>query len=235
MQRKLSFLYPVVGAALVVLSSCEKQAPFPHKTVPLTEFHETLDAKEIFRRSDFYNMSSWVVPDKNGDLKIQLGKESAVRNLWTRGNAPFGFSMHGGAEKTVRIDIPPIGASASVDVPFSFEVPWSLSADAVPDIYKRLFEVGLFQSGEFCYDFGEDMPFICIDPDIRLVLPPCMAPDPEDLNVMPEENGYQFYVQYCGPSSEDVSMVASFAGRESYRKRNVASGEKKIEGRQGMA
>ena len=211
MRRKHSILYLVVGATLLLLLSCkEKQVPSSITTIALEEFHETLDAKEIFRRSDYYNMSDWVVPDDKGDLKIQLEKESTARSLWMRNDAPLGFSMQGGAEKTVRIDIPPIGEAASMDVPFSFEVPWSLSADAVPDIYKRLFEIGLHQGGEFRYDFGEDLPFITIIPDIRLILPSCMSPDPEDHNVMPEGNGYRFYTQYYGPSHEDVSMVASF-------------------------
>jgi len=211
MRRKHSILYLVVSATLLLLLSCEeKLVPSSITTIPLGEFHETLDAKEIFRRSDYYNMSDWVVPDEKGDLKIQLGKESTARSLWMRNDDLLGFSMQGGAEKTVRIDIPPIGEAASMDVPFSFEVPWSLSADAVPDIYKRLFEIGLYQRGEFRYDFGEDLPFITIIPDIRLYLPPCMSPDPEDLNVMPEGNGYRFYVQYYGPSHEDVSMAASF-------------------------
>ena len=210
MQRKHSILYPVVGAALLLLSCSEKPAPSSLTTVPLGEYHETLDANEIFRRSDYYNMSTWVVPDEKGDLKIQLGRESEARSLWMRNDDLFGFSMQGGAEKTVRIDIPPIGESASMDVPFSFEVPWSLSADSVPDIYRHLFEIGLYQRGDFRYDFGEDMPFIRIIPDIRLYLPPCMSPDPDDHNVMPEENGYRFYIQYYGPSSEGVSMIASF-------------------------
>ena len=211
MRRKHSILYLVVGATLLLLLSCEeKQVPSSITTIPLGEFHETLDAKEIFRRSDYYNMSDWIVPDNKGDLKIQLGKESTARSLWMRNDDLLGFSMQGGAEKTVRIDIPPIGEAASMDVPFSFEVPWSLSGDAVPEIYKRLFEIGLYQRGEFRYDFGEEQPFISIIPDIRLILPPCMSPDPDDHNVLPEENGYRFYVQYYGPSHEDVSMAASF-------------------------
>lgn len=210
MPRKHSILYPVVGATLLLLSCSEKQVPSSLTTIPLEEYQRTLDAKEIFRRSDYYNMSDWVVPDDKGDLKIQLGKESTARSLWMRNDAPLGFSMQGGAEKTVRIDIPPIGEAASMDVPFSFEVPWSLSANAVPDIYKRLFEIGLYQRGEFRYDFGEEQPFISIIPDIRLILPPCMSPDPDDHNVLPEENGYRFYVQYYGPSHESVSVVASF-------------------------
>ena len=92
MQRKHSILYPVVGAALLLLSCNEKQAP-SLTTVPLEDYHKTLDAKEIFRRSDFYNMSDWVVPDEKGDLKIQLGEESKVRILWMRNDAPLGFSM----------------------------------------------------------------------------------------------------------------------------------------------
>ena len=211
MRRKHSILYPVVGATLLLLPSCkEKQVPSSITTIALEKFHETLDAKEIFRRSDYNNMSDWVVPDEKGNLKIQLGRESEVRNLWMRNDSPLGFSMQGGAEMTVRIDIPPIGESVSMDVPFSVEVPWSLSADAVPEIYKRLFEIGLRQGGEFQYDFGEDMPFIDIIPDIRLILPPCMSPVPEDLNVLPEQNGYQFYTWYYGPLSEPVSMIASF-------------------------
>ena len=210
MQRKHSFLYPVVGAMALLLSCGEKQAPSSITTIALEAYHETLDAKEIFRRSDYNNMSDWVVPDEKGNLKIQLGRESEVRNLWMRNDSPLGFSMQGGAEMTVRIDIPPIGESASMDVPFSVEIPWSLSADAVPEIYKRLFEIGLRQGGEFQYDFGEDMPFIDIIPDIRLILPPCMSPVPEDLNVLPEQNGYQFYTWYYGPLSEPVSMIASF-------------------------
>ena len=210
MPRKHSILYPVVGVTLLLLSCSEKQMPSALTTIPLEEYQRTLDAKEIFRRSDYYNMSDWIVPDDKGNLKIQLGKESTARSLWMRNDAPLGFSMQGGAEKTVRIDIPPIGETASMDVPFSFEVPWSLSADAVPDIYKRLFEIGLYQLGEFRYDFGEEQPFISIIPDIRLYLPPCMSPDPDDHNVMPEGNGYRFYVQYYGPSHESVSMVVSF-------------------------
>lgn len=217
MRRKHSFLYPVVGAMVLLLSCGEKQAPSSVTTVPLEAYRETLDAKEIFRRSDYYNMSDWIVPDEKGDLKIQLGKESKVRNLWLRNDEPLGFSMQGGAEKTVRIDIPPIGESASMEVPFSLEVPWSLSADAVPEIYKRLFEIGLHQSGEFRYDFGEDLPFIRIIPDIRLLLPSCMSPDPDDHNVLPEGNGYRFHTQYYGPSHEDVSMVASFEVPEGFQ------------------
>ena len=210
MQRKHSILYLVLGAAFLLLSCSEKQVPSSLTTIPLEEYRETLDANEIFRRSDYYNMSDWVVPDEKGNLKIQLGKESKARSLWTRNDDPFGFSMQGGAGKTVRIDIPPIGESTSMEVPFSFEVPWSLSADSVPEIYKRLFKIGLFQRGDFCYDFGEEMPFISIVPDIRLLLPSCMSPDPDDHNIMPEGNGYRFYTQYYGPSSEGVSMIASF-------------------------
>ena len=210
MRRKHSILYPVVGATLLLLSCREKQVPSSITTIALEEFHESQDANEIFRRSDYHNMSDWIVPDEKGDLKIQLGKESKARSLWMRNDDPFGFSMQGGAEKTVRIDIPPIGEAASMDVPFSIEVPWSLAADAVPDIFKRLFEIGLYQSGEFRYDFGEDLPFISIIPDIRLFLPSCLSPDPDDHNVLPEENGYRFYTQYYGPSHESVSMIASF-------------------------
>lgn len=206
MQRKLSILFPVVGAAFLLLSCSKTPTPSPITTVPVEGYYVKLDANEIFRRSDFYNMSDWIVPDENDNLKIQLGEESGQRSLWWRSQSPLRFSMQGGAEKTVRIDIPPIGESESVDVPFSFEVPWSLSADAVPDIYKRLFEIGVEQLGEFRYDFGEDLPFISIGSDIRLFLPPFITLEPEDLNVMPEENGYRFYTKYYGPSCDDVSF-----------------------------
>lgn len=218
MQRKHSILFPVVGAAFLLLSCSKTPTPFPITTVPLEGYYVKLDANEIFRRSDYYNMSDWIVPDENDNLKIQLGEESSVRNLWWRSQSPLRFSMQGGAEKTVRIDIPPIGESASMDVPFSFEVPWSLSADAVPDIYKRLFEIGVYQEGEFCYDFGEDLPFISIIPDIRLFLPPFITLDPEDLNVMPEENGYRFNTYYGDePAIEDVFMTASFEVPDDYQ------------------
>ena len=79
MQRKHPFLYPVVGATLLLLSCSEKQAPSSLTTISLEEYHESQDANEIFRRSDYYNMSDWIVPDEKGDLKIQLGKESKAR------------------------------------------------------------------------------------------------------------------------------------------------------------
>ena len=216
MKRKLSFIYTAVGVAFLLLSCQEKPTLPALKTIPVRGFNETLDAKEIFRRSDFYNISSWVVPDGNGDLKIQLGKENVGRNLWTRVD-PFVFSMAGGAEKTVRIDIPPIGESESIEVPFSFEVPWYLSTESVPETYRRLLEIELFQSGHFSYDFGEDIPFICIVPDIRLYLPSWISPEPEDHNVLPEQNGYQFYTRYYGPLSDPVSMIASIEVPEEYQ------------------
>ena len=209
MQRQHSILYLVVGATLLLLSCSEKPTPVTLTTIPLTGYQQTRDAKEIFRRSDYNNTSTWVVPDGKGDLKIQLGEERKARYLWTNTD-PISFSMKGEAEKTVRIDIPPIGESESMDVPFSFEVPWSLSTDSVPDAYQRLLEIGLYQSGYFNYHFGEDMPFGSMAPDIRLILPPCISPAPDDLNVLPEQNGYQFYTWYYGPLSEPVSMIASF-------------------------
>ena len=209
MQRQHSILYLVVGATLLLLSCSEKPTPVTLTTIPLADFRQTWDAKEIFRRSDYNNTSTWVVPDGKGDLKIQLGEERKARYLWTNTD-PISFSMKGEAEKTVRIDIPPIGESESMDVPFSFEVPWSLSTDSVPDAYQRLLEIGLYQSGYFNYHFGEDMPFGSMAPDIRLILPPCISPAPDDLNVLPEQNGYQFYTWYYGPLSEPVSMIASF-------------------------
>jgi len=209
MRRTHSILYAAIGAAVLLLSCSEKQTPSSLTTIPLADYRQTRDAKEIFRRSDYYNTSTWVVPDKKGDLKIQLGEQSKVRYLWTNTD-PIAFWMEGGAEKTVRIDIPPLGESESMDVPFSFEVPWSLSTDSVPDAYKRLLEIGVYQSGYFSYHFGEDMPFVSMAPDIRLILPSCISPGPDDLNVMPQQNGYQFYTWYYGPLSEPVSMVASF-------------------------
>ena len=49
MQRKHSILYPVVGAAFLLLSCSEKQVPSSITTVSLEDYRETLDAKEIFR------------------------------------------------------------------------------------------------------------------------------------------------------------------------------------------
>ena len=46
MQRKHSILYPVVGAALLLLSCSEKQVPSSITTVSLEDYRETLDAKE---------------------------------------------------------------------------------------------------------------------------------------------------------------------------------------------
>ena len=208
MRRKHSIIYAAAGAAVLLLSCSEKQTP-SLTTIPLADYQQTRDAKEIFRRSDYNNTSTWVVPDNKGDLKIQLEEQSKARYLWTNTD-PLVFSMGGGAEKTVRIDIPPIGEAMSMDVPFSFEVPWSLSTDSVPDAYKRLLEIGVYQSGFFNYDFGEDMPFISMAPDIRLILPSCISPDPDDHNILPEQNGYQFYTWYYGPLSESVSLFASF-------------------------
>ena len=209
MRGKHSILYTAVGAAVLLLSCREKETPITLTTIPLEDYQQTRDAKEIFRRSDYYNTSTWVVADKKGDLKIQLGEQSKARYLWTKPD-PLVFMMEGGAEKTVRIDVPPIGEAASMEVPFSFEVPWSLSTDSVPDAYKRLLEIGVYQSGYFNYHFGEDMPFSSMAPDIRLFLPSCISPDPDDHNVLPEQNGYQFYTWYYGPLSEPVSMIASF-------------------------
>ena len=209
MRKKHSIIFAAAGAAVLLLSCSEKQTPDSLTTIPLEDYHQTRDAKEIFRRSDYNNISTWVVPDGKGDLKIQLGEQSKARYLWTNTD-PISFLMEGGAEKTVRIDIPPIGEAMSMDVPFSFEVPWSLSTDSVPDTYKRLLELGVYQSGYFSYQFGEDMPFSSMAPDIRLILPSCISPVPDDYNVLPEQNGYQFYTWYYGPLSEPVSMIASF-------------------------
>lgn len=206
------------AGAMALLFSCNKN-PLPPSltTIPVEDFHNTKDAKEIFRRSDFNNTSSWVIPDEKGDLKIQLGRENAVRNLWTKAD-PLAFSMKGGAENTVRIDVPPIGDSESMDVPFSFEIPWSLSSDAVPETYKRLLEIGLYQRGSFRYNFGEDMPFTTILPDIQLILPSCISPEPDDFDVLPDQNGYRFYIRYYeGTSSEGVKMIASFEVPDDYQ------------------
>ena len=148
--------------AVLLLSCSEKPTPSSLTTIPLVGYQQTLDANEIFRRSDYNNISTWVVPDKKGDLKIQLGEQSKARYLWTNTD-PIVFMMEGGAEKTVRIDIPPIGESESMDVPFSFEVPWTLSTGSVPDIYKRLLEIEVYQGGYFSYHFGEDMPFFSME------------------------------------------------------------------------
>ena len=212
MRRKHSIIYTAVGVAFLFFSCTEKQVPSPPSsltTISLAGYQLTRDAKEIFRHSDYNNTSTWVVPDAKGDLKIQLGEQSKARYLWTNTD-PIVFLMEGGAENTVRIDIPPLGEAMSMDVPFSFEVPWSLSTDSVPEAYKRLLEIGVYQSGFFSYHFGEDVPFFSMAPDIRLILPSCISPEPDDLNVLPEQNGYQFYTWYYGPLSEPVSMIASF-------------------------
>ena len=209
MRKQHSIILAAVGVAVLLLSCTEKEKPITLTTIPVADYQPTRGATEIFRRSDYNNTSTWVVPDKKGDLKIQLGEQSKARYFWTN-NDPIAFLMEGGAEKTVRIDIPPIGEAASMDVPFSFEVPWSLSTGSVPDTYQRLLEIGLYQRGYFNYHFGEDMPFDSMAPDIRLILPSCISPEPDDLNVLPEQNGYQFYTWYYGPLSEPVSMIASF-------------------------
>ena len=209
MRKKHSILYAVVGAAAILLSCHEKQTPITLTTIPLEDYQQTRDAKEIFRRSTQYNTSTWVVPDSKGDLKIQLGEQSKARYLWTKPD-PLVFVMEGGAETTVRIDIPPIGEALSMEVPFSFEVPWFLSTDSVPDTYQRLLEIGLYQRGYFSYDFGEDMPFSSMVPDIRLILPSCISPEPDDHGVLPEQNGYRFHTWCSGSLSEPVSMIASF-------------------------
>ena len=216
MKRRFSIIYTAVGAAFLLFSCTEKPTLPSLKTIPVEEYHQTLDAKEIFRRSDFYNTSTWIIPDDKGDLKIQLGKENVMRNLWTRAE-PFDLSMAGGVEKTVRIDIPPIGESESMEVPFSFEVPWYLSTESVPETFRRLLEIELYQNGHFSYHFGDDMPFICIIPDIRLYLPSWISPEEDDHNVLPEQNAYRFYIRYYGPISEPVSMIASFEVPEEYQ------------------
>ena len=216
MKRKHSVIYTAVGAAFLLLSCQEKPTAPVLKTIPVQGFNQTLDAKEIFRRSDYSNTSSWVLPDGNGDLKIQLGKENVGRVLWTSAES-FAFSMAGDVEKTVRIDIPPIGESESMEVPFSFELPWYLSTESVPETYRRLLEIELFQSGYFSYDLGDDMPFISIVPDIRLYLPSWISPDPDDHNILPEQNGYRFYTRYYGPLSDPVNMIASIEVPEEYQ------------------
>jgi hypothetical protein len=216
MRKKHFILYAAIGAVVLLFSCTEKQTPSTITTIPLKDYQQTRDAKDIFRLSDYNNTSTWVVPDGKGDLKIKLGKQDKSRYLWTN-TGPIAFQMEGGAENTVRIDIPPIGEATSMDVPFSFEVPWSLSTNAVPDTYKRLLKIGLYQSGEFNYSFGEDVPFFGMAPDIRLILPSCISPEPDDHNVLPEQNGYQFYIWYYGPLSEPVSMIASFDVPEDYQ------------------
>ena len=220
MRRNLSVICLTVGASFLLLSCNEKPSPEPTPsiaTIPAEDLPQTLSAKRIFRLSDYYNTSSWVIPDGNGDLKIFLQNDRKVRFLWTKNDAPH-FSMKGGAKKTVRIDIPPIGESESIDVPFSFDIPWSLSSDSVPDIYKRLLEIDLYQSGSFRFDFGEEIPFSSILPDVRLLLPSYISPEPDDFDTLPNQNGYRYYIQYySGPASQDVKMIASFEVPENYQ------------------
>jgi hypothetical protein len=173
MTRK-TFLYLLLLAGLSLLVACnEKQTP-PLTSIPVEEIQQTLDAKQIFRYSDYGNTSFWVVPDDKGNLMIQLGKETYMHNsyrtVWdNRDNAiPFYFTMKGHGEGSARIDIPLAGDSQAVDVPFSFEVPWSLSSDSVPETYTRLVAFGLGQRGQFDFVFGDDTPFSRIVTDIRV-------------------------------------------------------------------
>ncbi|MBR2210150.1 MAG: hypothetical protein IJ896_01565, partial [Fibrobacter sp.] len=148
MMTRKTFLYLLLLAGLSLLVACnEKQTP-PLTSIPVEEIQQTLDAKQIFRYSDYGNTSFWVVPDDKGNLMIQLGKETYMHNsyrtVWdNRDNAiPFYFTMKGHGEGSARIDIPLAGDSQAVDVPFSFEVPWSLSSDSVPETYTRLVAFG---------------------------------------------------------------------------------------------
>ena len=136
----------LLAAGVLMLVSCNgKQTP-PLTVLPVEELSQSIDGKEIFRRSDYNNTSSWVVPDDKGNLMIQLGKETYMHNSYRALSQSFGFSMTGGAEGSGRLDVPPVGESESVDVPVSFEVPWSLFSDSVPEIHSRLLALGFHPS-----------------------------------------------------------------------------------------
>ena len=209
----------LLAAGVLMLVSCNgKQTP-PLTVLPVEELSQSIDGKEIFRRSDYNNTSSWVVPDDKGNLMIQLGKETYMHNSYRALSQSFGFSMTGGAEGSGRLDVPPVGESESVDVPVSFEVPWSLFSDSVPEIHSRLLALGFHQRGQFSFDFGEDVPFIFIEPDIRVILPQCITVSDGTAFTLPEKNGFRYYVQVSPdhPFSENVSMTGSCEVPDGYQ------------------
>lgn len=222
MKMKHNFLIFITLVGCSLLVSCNgKQTP-PLTVLPVEEIRQTLDVKRIFRYSDYGNTSFWVVPDDKGNLTIQLGKESFMHNsyrtLWDDGQS-FGFPMKGGAEGAGRIAVPPAGESGSVEIPISFEVPWSLSADSVPEIHSRLLSLGFSQRGQFSFQFGEDTPFAFIVADIHVILPPCLTTGEDAVFSLPERNGFRYYVQVSTdvPFSEDVYMTGSSEVPEQYR------------------
>ncbi len=209
MQKNHSTLYSLLGAVLILLS-CGKQTPSA-LTFPLELDQDTLFAKKIFRLSDFYNTSDWIVPNDAKNLEVKLDWKSSINRLWSAEDCLTDIPIKGGSEKkTVRIDIPPIGESLSMDVPFSVEIPWSIGSDAVPEIYKQLFSVEIYQLGDVQYDFGEDMPFFRLNSDIRVGLPSFISPDPSypDFHVT-DGNGYRFKFMTYGPLDMQVHMFAS--------------------------
>ena len=155
MMTRKAFVFLLLLAGLSLLVACNGKQTLPLTTIPVEELTQSIDGKEIFRRSDYGNTSSWVVPDDKGNLMIKLGKatymNNSYRTVWdNKENAiPFYFAMKGLGEGSARIDIPPVGDSQAVDIPFSFEVPWSLSSDFVPETYTRLVAFGLGQRGQF--------------------------------------------------------------------------------------
>ena len=225
MMTRKTFLYLLLLAGLSLLVACnEKQTP-PLTSIPVEEIQQTLDAKQIFRYSDYGNTSSWVVPDDKGNLMIQLGKETYMHNsyrtVWdNRDNAiPFYFTMKGHGEGSARIDIPLAGDSQAVDVPFSFEVPWSLSSDSVPETYTRLVAFGLGQRGQFDFVFGDDTPFSRIVTDIRVFFPESFTVKVASTHHMSEKNAFRYYVELnpSYPFSTDVSLTSACVVPEEYQ------------------
>ena len=218
MQMKQNFLILITLVGWSLLVSCNGQQTPPLTVLPVEEIQQTLDVKRLFRYSDFGNTCFWVVPDDKGNLTIQLGRESSYRTLWNGGQS-FGFPMKGGAEGAGRIAVPPAGESGVVEIPVSFEVPWSLSADSVPEIHSRLLSLGFSQRGEFSFQFGEDTPFAYIVADIQVILPPCLTTGDGAIFPLPEKNGFRYYVQVSTdtPFSEDVYMTGSSEVPEQYR------------------
>ena len=146
---------------------------------------------------------------------------NSYRTVWdNRDNAiPFYFTMKGHGEGSARIDIPLAGDSQAVDVPFSFEVPWSLSSDSVPETYTRLVAFGLGQRGQFDFVFGDDTPFSRIVTDIRVFFPESFTVKVASTHHMSEKNAFRYYVELnpSYPFSTDVSLTSACVVPEEYQ------------------
>ena len=78
MTRK-AFVFLLLLAGLSLLVACNGKQTLPLTTIPVEELTQSIDGKEIFRRSDYGNTSSWVVPDDKGNLMIKLGKATYMK------------------------------------------------------------------------------------------------------------------------------------------------------------